>query len=106
MTDDLRSLSSKKPVESRPFRTAVLRGLGVVAAPLLTLVILLWIVRTVDYYILEPVLDITRDLVAREISDAHTQLPDVQPTADPTVVTSGGEQFKRLENDQYIPLSM
>jgi uncharacterized membrane protein len=106
MAPDASSPTSKLSAGIRPFRTAVLRGLGVVAAPLLTLVILLWIVRTVDYYILEPVLDITRDVVAREISDAHSQLPDVQPTADPTIVTSGGEQFKRLENDQYIPLSV
>jgi uncharacterized membrane protein len=106
MTDDLRSLSSKQPVESRPFRTAVLRGLGVVAAPLLTLVILLWIVRTVDYYILEPILDVSRDLVARQLGEVHKQLPDPKPTADQTVFTSGGKEFKRLESDQFVPLSV
>ncbi len=34
------------------------------------------------------------------------QIPDAQPTADPTVVTSGGEEFKHLESDQYVPLSV
>ena len=106
MTDDVRSLSSKKPVESRPFRTAVLRGLGVVAAPLLTLVILLWIVRTVDFYILEPILDVSRDLVARQLGEIHKQLPDPKPTADQSVFTSGGREFKRLESDQFVPLSV
>ena len=106
MPDDVRSLSPKKPAESRPFRTAVLRGLGVVAAPLLTLVILLWIVRTVDYYILEPVLAVSRDLAARQLSETHTQLPDAKPTADPSVFTSAGREFKRLESDQFVPLSV
>jgi uncharacterized membrane protein len=91
---------------ARPFRTAVLRGLGVVAAPLLTLVILLWIVRTVDYYILEPVVSTTRDLLARELGEVRTQLPDAQPTTDPTVVSSGGKEFKRLESDQFVPLTV
>jgi uncharacterized membrane protein len=106
MASDTPGLSSKFSAGLRPFRTAVLRGLGVVAAPLLTLVILLWIVRTVDYYILEPVLTTTRDVLARELSFVHSQLPNVQQTADPTVFISNGEEFKRLESDQYIPLSV
>jgi uncharacterized membrane protein len=91
---------------TRPFRTAVLRGLGVVAAPLLTLVILLWIVRTVDYYILEPVVSATRDLLARELGEARTQIPNAAPTTDPTVVSSDGKEFKRLESDQFVSLSV
>jgi len=106
MAKDASRLSSEFSAGVRPFRTAVLRGLGLVAAPLLTLVILLWIVRTVDYYILEPVVTTTRDLLARELGDSRMQLADAQPTADPTIFTSGGEEFKRLENDQYIPLSV
>jgi len=44
----------REPVDGlRAFRVAVLRGMGVVAPPLLTLVILLWIVRTLDYYVQE-----------------------------------------------------
>ncbi len=90
----------------RPFRTAVFRGLGVVAAPLLTIVILLWIVRTLDYYILDPVLAGTRDLIGYTVADIRTQLPDAKPTDDPTVFVSGDEQFKRLESGQYIPLNV
>ena len=81
---------------ARPFRTAVLRGLGVVAAPLLTLVILLWIVRTVDYYILEPVVSTTRDLLARELGEVRTQIPDATPTTDPTVVSSGRQRVQAI----------
>jgi uncharacterized membrane protein len=90
----------------RPFRAAVLRGLGVVAPPLLTLVILVWMVRTVDYYILEPVLSATGDVLTRELADIRTELPDGQPTADPTVFVAGDKEFKQLESGQFIPLSV
>jgi uncharacterized membrane protein len=106
MAPERSGLSTQVSSGLRPFRTAVLRGLGVVAAPLLTLVILLWIVRTVDYYILTPVLNGTRDLVVRELADIRTELPDAQPTADPTVVVSEGKEYKRLESDQFVPLSV
>ncbi|HTQ38451.1 MAG TPA: DUF502 domain-containing protein [Pirellulales bacterium] len=106
MAPETSGLSSQLSSGLRPFRTAVLRGLGVVAAPLLTLVILLWIVRTVDYYILEPVLNATRDLVVREWADIRTQLSDAQATSDPSVVVSDGKEYKRLESDQFIPLSV
>ena len=44
-----------KPTASSAFRGAVLRGLGVVLPPLLTIVIFLWIGGTVQTFVLEPV---------------------------------------------------
>ncbi len=38
-----------------PFRLAVIRGLGVLSPPLLTVVILLWVINTTRIYLLEPV---------------------------------------------------
>ena len=64
MPRDDQAPRSKFAGSLRPFRTAVLRGLGVVAPPLLTLVILLWVIRTVDYYVLEPVTLQTRIVLA------------------------------------------
>ncbi|HEY2882214.1 MAG TPA: DUF502 domain-containing protein [Pirellulales bacterium] len=106
MPTDSTSLSARTSAGLRPFRTAVLRGLGVVAPPLLTLVILLWIIRTVDYYILDPVLSTSGDLLANRLADIRTQLPGAQPTADPTVVSLDNVQYKRLESGQYIPLEV
>ena len=106
MSSDLETRRSWIAAGWRPFRTAVLRGLGVVAPPLLTLVILVWMVRTVDYYILEPVLTTTGDVLARELADIRTELPDSQPTADPTVFVVGDKEFKQLESGQFIPLSV
>src|SRR5689334_53469 len=78
----------------RAFRTAVLRGLGVVAPPLLTLVILLWIVRTLDYYVLDPIVVGTRNLIAAQISDVQPAVPGGVPSAgDPTVVVAEGKSY-------------
>ncbi len=90
----------------RPFRTAVFRGLGVVAAPLLTIVIIVWIVRTLDYYVLDPVLNGTRNFIAYAVADVRTQLPGAQQTDDPTILNDNGHLFKRLESGQYIPLDV
>ena len=38
----------------RPIRAAVLRGLTVMAPPLLTIVIFVWIASTIQEYVLEP----------------------------------------------------
>jgi uncharacterized membrane protein len=106
MTPEPRSSSSKLAAGFRPFRTAVLRGLGVVAPPLLTLVILVWMIRTVDYYILEPILSTTSDVLVRELADIHSQLPGATPTDEPSVVESEGTRYKLLDNGQFIPLDV
>ena len=77
-----------------------------VAPPLLTLVILLWIVRTLEYYVLDPVTAGTRDLLVYAIGDIRSELPGSTPSDDPTVFTSDGKEFKRLESGQYVPLSV
>ncbi len=41
-------------VKQHPFRRAVLRGLGVVMPPLLTLVLFIWAWTTIDSYVLQP----------------------------------------------------
>jgi len=43
------------PTKARPFRRAVLRGLGVVLPPLLTIVLFIWAWTTIDGYVLRPI---------------------------------------------------
>ena len=97
-----------EPVDGlHAFRVAVLRGMGVVAPPLLTLVILLWIVRTLDYYVLDPIVVGVRNVMAATLADIQTDLPGGVPSEfDPTVVTQGDETFKRLPSGEYIPLDV
>src|SRR5947208_1726504 len=52
----------------RPFRAAVLRGLGGFIPPLLTVVVLLWVFGTVDQYVLGPVERGTNELIARSLA--------------------------------------
>lgn len=88
---------------SRPFRGAVLRGLGVVLPPLLTVVIFLWIGGTLQQYMIEPVTSGAQTLLTLAIADIRQDqdLPaDQQGRANPVV---DGTVYQRLENGTYIP---
>jgi uncharacterized membrane protein len=93
------------PRPQRPFRTAVLRGLGGFLAPLLTIVILLWIWQTLKYYILQPVESATRNFIAWQIADVKTEIPPgaTQHSDNPNVFTIDGQEYHRLEIGQLIP---
>ncbi len=90
----------------RAFRIAVVRGLAVLAPPLLTIVILLWIASTLNYYIFAPLTTGTRNLAASWLADVRSDLPGAQPTSDPTVLKLDGEAYKQLKSGQYIPLDV
>ena len=90
-----------------PFRAAALRGLGVILPPLLTVVILLWVARTVIYYVLDPVASGARTVVAWAAADIRETLPDAQGTMDPTVFRLGDREYKRLPTTgEFIPLDV
>lgn len=55
-----------------PFRRAVLRGLGVLLPPLLTVVIFLWVGGTVARYVLTPLGDATRYVLVEYLSDIQS----------------------------------
>jgi uncharacterized membrane protein len=60
------------PRRMGPFRRAVLRGLGILMPPLLTIVILLWIGNTVALYLLEPLKDGVRWVMVDHLADIRT----------------------------------
>ena len=90
----------------RPFRAALLSGLGVLLPPLLTIVILVWIWQTVRAYVLEPVTTETRDVLASALADVHDELPGATPTAEANVVSFNNKLYRQLNNGQYIPYSV
>lgn len=59
-----------------PFRSAVIRGLGVVTPPLLTIVIFLWVGSTVQQYVLWPMTIGVRDAIVSATADIR---PDPNP---------------------------
>ncbi len=100
------SQSALSPRRHRPFRNALMRGLGVLLPPLLTIVILVWIWQTVKSYVLQPVTVATRDVLAWQLADIHNELPDAQPTDQEGVVRSHGVEYRRLPSGQFIPLEV
>jgi hypothetical protein len=85
---------------ARPFRTAVLRGLVGFLAPLLTIVILLWIWQTLKYYILQPVETATRNFIAWQIADIHDDIPAeaVAKPDQPNVFIIDEKEYRRWKS--------
>ena len=52
----------------RAFRRTVVRGLGIVLPPLLTVVIFLWAGSTIRQYVLDPMIVLTRNGLARGLA--------------------------------------
>ena len=59
----------------RTFRRVVLRGLTILLPPILTIVILVWVVNTIDAYVLQPLTVVARDVLVWEITDVQDDPP-------------------------------
>ncbi|NLE39501.1 MAG: DUF502 domain-containing protein [Pirellulaceae bacterium] len=75
MPSSISNVDLSKPAVERPFRHAVIRGLGVVVPPLLTIVIFLWIGGTVNDYVLRPVRVGARDALVWAVADMPKEVP-------------------------------
>lgn len=60
---------------SAGFRRAVLRGLGVVLPPLLTIVVLIWAWNTIENYVLSPIESKVRSGIVWAISETFSEIP-------------------------------
>jgi uncharacterized membrane protein len=89
-----------------PFRAAVLRGLGVLVPPLLTVVILVWVVNTTRQYVLEPVNTGAREAIVWLLSgEIREELPLVDATKR-TTVDGTGRPYYRLDDGTFVPLTV
>lgn len=89
-----------------PFWRAVIRGLGVVLPPLLTIVIFLWIGGTVENYALDPLTSLAQRIVGFAIADIRWEEsipPSERGKQNPVV---DGVVYHRLENGEYVPLAV
>jgi uncharacterized membrane protein len=91
------------PRRSRPLRGALIRGLGVLLPPLLTIVILVWIWQTVKSYVLQPVTAEIGDVITWSIKDVRTELPNALPTEQEGVFVSQGVRYRQLESREFVP---
>jgi uncharacterized membrane protein len=106
MPENASRSKSSPSKSSNLFRGTVLRGLGVVLPPLLTIVIFLWIGGTVQNYFFDPLTQMSESLLVASIADVR--LPDDIPATQrgKPVVVVGGRLYQRLESGEYIPQSV
>ena len=65
------------------FRRAILRGLGVVLPPLLTIVVLIWAWNAIENYVLQPVETGIRHAVVWSISETYNEVPEGAVPTEP-----------------------
>ena len=66
---------STEPSNRGSGRRAVLRGLGVVLPPLLTIVVLIWAWNAIENYVLAPVESGFRQAIAWQIAETYSEVP-------------------------------
>lgn len=101
MKSGLKKSTTKAKGGTRPFRTAVLRGLGVLAPPMLTVLIFIWVVSTVNQYVLRPVSTLTGEGLVWMVGDIRTDLPRPKPGERQVTVREG--VYWLADDGRFIP---
>ena len=90
---------SNVPEQSAPtkkakphFRRAVLRGLGVVMPPLLTIVLFIWAWTTIDGYVLRPIENLVAWTAASIKADVKSEVPSGTEPDMVVVVDNQGQR--------------
>ncbi len=93
-----------------PFRRAVLRGLGVLLPPLLTIAIFVWVGNTVANYILIPLEDVSHYLMVTYQADIRqldefpeTSLVNGNAPQSGQIAAENGEVFVAAGDGLYVP---
>src|SRR3954447_23367875 len=76
-----------------PFRRAVLRGLGILLPPLLTIVIFLWVGHTVSEYLLDPLERGMQSIAVGHFADIRTPDDLDNPARPSDVVTIDNQPY-------------
>ena len=93
------SAAASRPKVRGGFRRAVLRGLGVVLPPLLTIVVLIWAWSTIESYVLTPIESWVRWGIVVNVENTLSEIPaDAQPT-----LTSKRTEGFTFEGIRYVP---
>lgn len=101
------SQSSKKnrgPRPLDPFLKAVWRGTATILPPLVTVVILIWVVATINEYVFLPMTRTVRDVLLHATADIRlaSQLPDTK-VGNGSEVVLDGKTYVRMKGGKYIP---
>jgi uncharacterized membrane protein len=93
MVHDNKKPTGRAMPSAHPFRGAMLRGLGVLCPPLLTVLIIVWAINTTKSYFLEPVTGWAREGIVWCLADVRETAP-------------ANSDYHRLSNGSYIPESV
>jgi uncharacterized membrane protein len=94
-------LPAKTVPARHPFRKAVLRGLAVVAPPLLTILIFVWVINTTFEYLFDPATAWLREGIVWIRADVRTDLKPDEETPD--VAEVDGTPYHRVGKEAFIP---
>lgn len=86
-----------------PFFKAVWRGAATILPPLVTFVIIIWIVTTINQYIFSPLTRAVRDLIFVTTADivSSNAVGSFQPKSSEVVLR--GKTYVRISGGKYIP---
>lgn len=89
--------------KTRPhFRRAVLRGLGVVMPPLLTIVLFIWAWTTIDGYVLRPIENLVAWTAASIKADVKSEIPSGTEPDMVVVVNNQGQRVPLETVEQFV----
>jgi len=91
-----------KPPGRHPFRKAVLRGLAVVAPPLLTILIFVWVLNATFRYVFDPVAYLVRESIIWASSDIREGLEVTDPVRQTAEVD--GQLYRKVGETGFVPL--
>jgi uncharacterized membrane protein len=96
-----RTSTRSKP---RRFRGVLLRGLSLLLPPILTVVILVWVINTVETYVLEPVQFSAREVLVWAMADVREAPEDAGPNQ--ATLMENGRAYSRLASGEYVPTTV
>ncbi len=86
-----------------PFRKSVFRGMGIVAPPLLTILIFIWVISTTNEYVLKQLTDWTRAAIVGVRSDEKAA-EDLSKSGPP--IDADGNPYRKVGKKTYVPVSV
>ncbi len=92
MSNEVPGRTGRGQPAPRPFRRAVVRGLAVLCPPLLTVLIVVWVINTTKSYLLEPVTGWARQALVWRLADVRDNPPPAKAT-----------EYHQLDNGTFIP---
>ncbi len=85
-----------------PFRKAVLRGLAVLAPPLLTILIIVWVLNATFRYVFDPVTYCVRESIILVTGDIRENLEVSDPVRQTAEID--GQLYRKVGETGFVPL--